>query len=135
MLECYERKNKNRVELMIPDEELENQYTNELPGTFLFGVENDNKLFIPPYGNRGLEINLQTLECKPFDVFFPEEVQNLIDFGIEITAAQSEANLFFEKNSKSLLALLNYCILKESLNHSDKSFKMTLGEKIYCKSN
>ena len=128
-LGCYDRKEHCKVELGICSEDLENLYINELPGTFLFGIEHENKLFIPPYGNRGLQVNLKTLECQAIDVFFPDEFEKNLKYYMGIVRAHKGCNFFHENMEKSLVAYLKYGISNKSMNDFSEHSRINQGRK------
>lgn len=128
-LGCYDRYKHCKVELFIPPEELENKYMDRLPGTFLFGIENDNKLFILPYGNRGLEVDLQTLVCQSIDIFFLKELEKELEDSIELIASHKERNFFAEITHKSVSAYLKYGVFEKFANKDN--LKISIGENIY----
>lgn len=137
-LGCYDRKKQCKVNLKIPSKKLKNQYTDILPGTFLFGIKNNNKIFFPPYGNCGLEIDLQTFEYQFINVFFPKGMkEDEIEYCDEISFAHrlmyKEECLFNEVRYKSLSIYLKYIISNNLLDGLDENLMMSVGKKVYYK--
>lgn len=132
VLSCYDRKNHCEVNLDISLKDFKNQYPDKFPGNFLYGIERKDKLILLPYGNRGLEINLLTLECNAIDILFPDErgEEKNIDYR-EIAFAHRGGKLFSEIGMESLKEYLNYINRKKFLNIPDKKIPFYTGKKLY----
>lgn len=132
VLVCYDRKKHCEINLDISLKDFKNQYPDKFPGNFLYGIERKDKLILLPYGNRGLEINLLTLECNTFDILFPDKTgeEKIIDYK-EIAFAHRGGKLFSEIGMESLNEYLKYINRKNVLNISDKKIQFCTGKKIY----
>ena len=130
----YDKKQKCIINMNIPSKYLENKYPNELKGTFLHGVEENNKLFLFPYGNIGLEIDLLTFRYNLIDICFPDEISidKIMNY-TELALTHCEGKRFVENRSESLFAYLKYNVLISDLNVISNCSKDKVGEKIYLK--
>lgn len=127
-LGCYDRKRKYQVNLKISPRRLENLYPDKLLTIFSEAIEKNGILYLLPYANRGIKINLCTLKCKCIDILFPEEIDtNKNKYYDELILAHKINYLFSEVNSKSLYVYLEYNLF----NYLFKNSVSVIGEQIY----
>lgn len=128
----YDRKKEFGYGLDLSPENSENLYKDKLPGLFLASIEKNNRLFLLPYGNKGIEIDLSTLKCKVMNVFFPKEMdENKIEYYTEIAQAHNGGVEFREINANSLYAYLNYPTINCTWSILNNYTKRSVGRKIY----